>query len=188
MIAFIYLAIPWVLAGLGSFVVLRLNVSYNMDNFDKVLDSVITFSSIILGFLAALLGILITIRNSPIMREIHKEKQDGIIKYYFFESITCGFFVVITSTILHLAIEITNGLVQTLYIIWTFLVILFTLSSYRIITTLMRLLFKVDVGEERLPKQELNKPEEFVNNIPTKSNDEKTRIPGQELFTIDKED
>lgn len=52
-----------------------LGFDYKVKNFDKILDSSIVFGSIVIGFLAALLGILVTIRDTDIVREIVKRNQ-----------------------------------------------------------------------------------------------------------------
>lgn len=121
--------------------------TYKIEKFDKVLDSVITFSSIILGFLGALLGILITIKDSNIMKKIYKENHKKTIKFYFSEAIIFGFLVVIVSTILHLFVGSDKNYVQCVFFFWIFLTSQFFFSSYRVISTLMHIMFKSDMDD-----------------------------------------
>ncbi|MDO8223950.1 hypothetical protein [Bacillus cabrialesii] len=59
-----------------------IDFTYAVKNFDKVLDGAITFSSIVLGFLGALLGILISIKDSAIVSAIFESKEKNI-KLFF---------------------------------------------------------------------------------------------------------
>jgi hypothetical protein len=149
----LYYAILYLISLVVVICAFHFDWTYQIENFDKVLDSVITFSSIILGFLGALLGILITIRDSSIMIKIFKENHKSTIKHYFSESIFIGFLVVITSTILQLFLSETDSWILYLFYGWLFITTLFICSSYRVIRTLMDIMFKSDIKNEKNEKE-----------------------------------
>jgi hypothetical protein len=136
------LIIPWAI----SFIIVGFSLFYGfygyVGSFGQLLNSVITFASILLGFLSTLLGILITIRNSPIMKKLYEEGYRIFIKYYFYEAITAGFLVVITSMVLQVVS------VDIVFYLWFFLVTLFVLSAFRLISTLMGIMFKSHYDDE----------------------------------------
>ncbi|MUG44930.1 hypothetical protein [Paenibacillus woosongensis] len=179
-----YFIIPWCFCCIIVLAALLLGFTYELPKFDKVLDSVITFGSIILGFLSALLGILITIQGSSIMKRIYDEKQDVLLKSYFFESIGSGFIVIIFSTIMHVLIDDIRPFVRIIFFIWMFSLSLFLFSSYRIISLLMKILFKSDLdsGDD---KNKENKQKKITYNIPVKKKEDKALISNQTLTEIE---
>lgn len=182
--------IPWLVSICIVALSLRLGFSYSLDKFEKVLDSFIPFSSIMVGFLATLLGILMTIRNTPIMKTIEKEKQLPVLKHYFVEPIACGFAVVIMSTVLQLLLTSEELWVQYFFAIWLFFCCLFVISSYRVIRLLLEILFKSDSSQSA--EQANNTPNVTETNdelnIPTKSKADRKKTPGQELVSENKAD
>lgn len=176
-----YFIIPWLVSCIISLAALLLNFSYELPRFEKVLDAVITFGSIIIGFLAALLGILITIKNSEIMKEIYNNNQDILLKAYFVEAISSGFIVIILSTIMHLLIGHKHIFVDVVFFIWMVCLSLFLFSSYRIISLLMKVLFKSSFGED----QEENAAD-FQNKIPVKNKEDKAKSASQPVVEFEK--
>ncbi|CAM3489027.1 MULTISPECIES: hypothetical protein [Saccharibacillus] len=180
--------IPWLVSISIVTLSLYLGFSYMLNKFEKVLDSFIPFSSIMVGFLATLLGILMTIRNTPIMKVIEKEKQLPVLKYYFIEPILCGFIVVIMSTILQLLLASKESWVQYFFATWLFFCCLFVISSFRVIRLLLEILFKSDSTQSG---EQINDTPSITGvnnklNIPTKNKEDKKTNLGQELITEEK--
>lgn len=140
---------PWLIPLIIILVTLPLDFTYKIKNFDGVLNSVITFSSIIVGFLGALLGILITIKNTRIIKEIKDNNEMNTLRYYFNEALILGFIVVIMSIIFQVLKDYHFAFVLYFFYIWFVFSAAFTLSSFRIIKLLMKTFFKSDESEER---------------------------------------
>lgn len=136
-----------------------LDINFAFVGFEKVLDTVITFSSIVTGFLAALLGILVSIRDSDIVKEIFETKAKGELKYYFYESFSLGFVVVITSGLMYVLIHYDNELTNNAFYFWILIVIWFFLSTYRIVNILLSIFFNSNNSRNR---PESNRPSENV--------------------------
>lgn len=106
------------------------------EDFDKVLNGVITFSSILVGFMGALLAILASIRNTEIVEYIYSHVEKSLFLKYFKFTIIPGLLVVVLSCVMFV---IKNNF---LGVLWTFTTIYFAFASYRIIDILLRIIFK----------------------------------------------
>lgn len=117
-------------------------MNYQIKNFDNVLDTIITFSSIVTGFLAALLGILVSIKDSEIVKTIFKSREKATLKYYFYETFTLGFVLVLTSGVMHVLIGYDFNVTLLFFYFWILITFWFFPSTYRVISILLSVLFK----------------------------------------------
>ncbi|OEH86212.1 hypothetical protein BHU72_11795 [Desulfuribacillus stibiiarsenatis] len=140
---------PLLIASVLSYITYTLGFDNQVKNVDKLFDNAIMFSSIILGFLGALLGILATIRNSSVVKEIFNSNKENIIKRYFYEAFISGFMIVLLSSILHIVLEMDRLVTKFLFISWYFSVFYFAISAYRIINILMGILFVSNKNKSR---------------------------------------
>lgn len=137
-------------------------------NFDKVLDAAVTFSSIVVGFLAALLGILVSIRNADIVKAIFEEKEHVTLKHYFNETFILGFLVIIFSSILYVLINEETNLVKVVFFGWNTFTFWFVISTYRIVSILMTVFFKSNDTNKRPESntvEDNEKREELKRNL-----------------------
>jgi len=141
---------PWILSLIPPVLAFCFGFNYKVDNFEKVLDTSVTFSSIIIGFLAALLGILFTIRDSQIIEVIFESKEKGTLKYYFYESILVGFVVILLSASLYI-LDSNKLYVEIIFNGWLYLSFTFVTSSFRIVNLLLSAFFKSNDTNNRPP-------------------------------------
>ncbi|MED3310373.1 hypothetical protein P4436_06055 [Bacillus thuringiensis] len=126
-----------------------------IEGFEKVLDGVISFSSIALGFLGALLAIILSISKSNVIQHLYSYMaQNGgegrkILFGYFQRGLLTGFAVVILSIGMYI---VSKQKINMYYLgisyLWVFLTLYFMLSTYRIISILMYTLFKHESENE----------------------------------------
>ncbi|MDF2544912.1 MAG: hypothetical protein K0S47_4630 [Herbinix sp.] len=139
---FMGFAYPYFISLIVTALLFRVGFNYSFKGFDKILDAAITFSSIIVGFLGALLGILVSIKESKIVKAIFKTKEKFTLKYYFEEAFAIGIAVVILTCAMYVLINTNNKWSITIfYYLWLFTTILFIPSSYRIVSLLMAVFF-----------------------------------------------
>lgn len=139
----------------------KINIPKNFDNF---VTSVITFVSIILGFLGVTLTILLSIRNSELIEFIFQTVSRERLKKYFIKPIIWGFFtIVITISLYFFDIYKDYVLIKNFSIgkcvltLWFFLITYFIFSSYRIIDIVMLIVFKnPNETEKRSPIEKLD--------------------------------
>lgn len=131
-----------VLAGLiGAAGILWFNLGLSsVKKLDAILNSAITVSSIIIGFLAAMVSVLISISGKRIMKRIREKGAESLLTWYIREAIISGFIVAVFSTILYMFVDYDGKSSVYLLATWTFLITYFVLCSYRIINVMMNIL------------------------------------------------
>ncbi|ALC81740.1 MULTISPECIES: hypothetical protein [Bacillus] len=136
-----HLIIPVVICAIAVFILYMLGVDNNIKNLDKVLEGTVNFSAILLGFLGALLGILLSIKDSAIVKAIFNRKGSSILKYYFNESFAVGLLVVALSCVMQIFLDEKTICAKILFYSWFFFVLFFVISTYRIVKLLMAVFF-----------------------------------------------
>lgn len=142
---------PYILGLIALITAYLLKLNPTIKGFDNVLDGTISFSSIMLGFIAALLAIILSISNSPVMDHLYSYVEKGgtvtgkdILFSYFRVSIFSGFIAVIISIYMFIicqksSINIYDKIISCC---WIGITVFFICSSYRIVSILMHALFK----------------------------------------------
>lgn len=141
---------PLILSLVITFFFYVLGFSPKIPGYEKVLDGIISFSSIVLGFLGALLAIILSISKSNVVKHLYnyvgKSGGDGknILFGYFQQSLITGFIVVMLSICMYVVSNIKNLTIfyKIMSLGWVLITLFFILSSYRIISILMYTLFK----------------------------------------------
>lgn len=132
-----------------AFVIL-LGIDNQLKGYDSVLESVITFSSIIIGFYTAMYGILIGIMNSDIFKVFKNNGIQGIFKYQLYDSLITSFIILFLSIAMQILINYPNienkiwiefNLTQIVFYVWIFILGYFIGTSFRAISLLLRLMF-----------------------------------------------
>lgn len=144
---YVHLLPSFIIALLTAAALFFMGINSDIHNFDKVLDGAINFSSIVLGFLGALLGILLSIKDSEIVKAIFRNNGKSLLKYYFNESFITGLLVVILSSIMHIVRKDKGDptlLADIMFYVWVTIVVFFIFSTYRIVNILMNVFFKAN--------------------------------------------
>lgn len=148
---------PCILGTIGAALAIWLVLicKLSQEAFDKVLESTITLSSILIGFIGALLGILFTVKNTETISLLFQSKEKIVLKRYFRYNVILGMFLVVFSLLLYV-IEAVENLTETIqyivYGLWGFL-LLYTLSStFRIINIMMHIIFDEKPNENKEPE------------------------------------
>lgn len=130
-----------------SFLVL----DFNLKGFEKVIDGIITFTSIIIGFLVAILTILLSSKDSKIINRIMDGSEKEELRIYFLSSFIIGGFLVFNSIIMYVARHFTNILTYILFYSWFFFTVFFTVHLILFLNIIMKLLFHLneDSNHER---------------------------------------
>lgn len=126
-----------------------LQIDHTIKNFDDLLVSVITFGSIVTGFLGALLGILMSIRNSDIVKEIFNSHEKSTLKFYFYETFTLGFMLIILTSSMQILIGYEFAFTYYIYYLWIVISFAFIPSTYRIVNILLEIFFKSNNSKNR---------------------------------------
>ncbi|HJE97437.1 MAG TPA: hypothetical protein K8V00_07425 [Ligilactobacillus acidipiscis] len=159
---FINLLYPAVVAGLFLFVDVYCKLTYQVRGFENVLESIITFTSIVIGFYTAMYGVLITLTNSKLMLEFKKRKLDSIFRIQLYDSLIISFLVLVLSIIMQVLYNYPNHITDLFFDMWFTFIGYFVATSYRAISLLLKILFS---KEERSPKAEQKSSDEKKNQM-----------------------
>lgn len=113
--------------------------------YDKILDATINFTSIIIGFIGVLIGIIFSIRDSGIVNYLLSKNGDKKLKRYFLSAIAAGIALIVISTILYLRNEIFIDSVLRIFIaIWCGCMVYSIACYWRIISIMIQIIFLKD--------------------------------------------
>lgn len=172
------LSYPLVVAILSIFFKLRINIDFRIMGFEKVLESMITFSSIIIGFYTAMYGVLITLKDSDVMKTFRSKRLTGILRYQLYDSLIISFLVLVLSVALQVLINYPSNLTGSLTNIWFFIIGYFVATSFRAISLLLNIMFHNEKAID--PKQEIYESNEekkarYTRLKPTDTQNNKTQ-------------
>lgn len=172
--------VPWllgVIVSVLSLAYMAVNVVEPFAALTQMLDAAITFGSIIVGFVGALLAILVTVWDSDAIRTLFETWIRERLRSFFRGTIVGGFLLVTLSGILHLGSTINTvtwdgigGLApfELLLGAWLGLSVYVLLSAYRIMSIMMHIIFNARQNEnEELPgiTMDPKRKEEFRERI-----------------------
>lgn len=124
------------------------------DNLDSILNAVISFTSILLGFIGVLITLIFSLINISIVGEIFKDEfHRKQMHNYFRRCIQAGFILIGVTILLffrntisqYLYIQVVQlkiCIIDFIKIGWIFLTPYFSLVSYRIISLVLRAAFE----------------------------------------------
>ncbi|NUK30997.1 hypothetical protein HT574_13145 [Parageobacillus sp. VR-IP] len=124
-----------------AIIIYNQHITFNIiPKIEPVLNSVVTVSSIVIGFLAAMVSILIAITNSKVMKRIREGKAEHLLTCYIREAIISGILLALGSTIAYLFVDYDGKKADLIFSVWFFMVIHFLLSSFRILNIMLNIL------------------------------------------------
>lgn len=115
--------------------------TYTVKGYGDVLESIISFSAIIIGFYTAMYGVLITLQNSDIMKIMRIRKVEWLLKYQLYESLVTSFLILILSIIMQVLKNYPIELTEIIFSIWISTLIIFSASTYGTIIILLKIMF-----------------------------------------------
>lgn len=131
----------WIFGLIGSIIIFMIYTQFGLTpKFDTILGSAVTFSSIMIGFVGVLMGILFSIRNTELIDKFFNTVGRETLKHYFKQSIISGILLVICSMLMYLR-DGFNSLLGIGILLWAFLLIFMFFSTYRIINIVTYMIF-----------------------------------------------
>lgn len=132
----------------GAFIVLICCIIFKITRFDimrfsDILNSFVNMSSIIIGFLATMISILIATVRKPVMRKIKANNATRLLTNYINTAVMSGILITVYSVTFNAFLDKTDGGFWYLFLIWVFIAVLFILSAYRILSIMLLILNKL---------------------------------------------
>lgn len=150
---------PWVI-GIGLIILsIIFNINPSIKGYSSILESIIQFSGLIIGFYTAMYGLVLVSGNSQLFIKFRENGVENIFKNNLIQSLTISFISYTVSVIMQGLMYYTNTIklcsvdfkISNLgYYIWIFVVGVFLGMSYRTIRLLLKMLFIQFEGDSRL--------------------------------------
>lgn len=131
----------------------------NIQNLDSILSNIINLVSILMGFFATMISILIAIPSKRVIQKINRHKKMDLLIAYLGLPIFEGFVVVILSICLNPMVCQSTCASRLLLVAWVFFTTGFIFSSVRLLLILAFILKGITKENDDLPKQNVVKPD-----------------------------
>lgn len=138
---------PYLLALLSVFFMIKYEFIFINDaNLNDMLGGVITIDSIIIGFLGAIMPVIMSMKNeSKFVKYVFEKDKDNLFTKYIRATILYG----LISAALTLSLYIRNSInsddaKKVLFYVWVFVTILFIFLTYRSMSHMLTLVFAND--------------------------------------------
>lgn len=165
-------AYPYILASIVTkFLIVNKIYLYNSKDFSEVLNGLVTLDSIIIGFLGAIMPVILSMKNeSKFVRYVFEKDQKNLFMKYLKVTIFWGLFDAVLSLIMH-----TRDLMvkpENMYFLWMFVTVVFISATYRSMSYMVVLLFAKD-------EHGSDAKDEIVHGLSIERNEELKRKYGE---------
>lgn len=123
------------------------NLNYiNNKNMDNAIEGVLTVSALIIGFVGAVLPVVLSMKNdSKFVKYIFERDKDKLFMKYMKITLVSGLLTIVISISLYFRAGFSGSkLYNYIFFVWSFCVVLFMLSTYRCINHMLNLFFSSD--------------------------------------------
>ncbi len=117
--------------------------SFDIPRFHDVLNSYVNMSSIIIGFLATMISILITSVDKTVMKKIRQFNGMNLLTSYINIAVISGLIVAIYSVGYSAVADKPDSPFWYLFLFWVFIATLFLTSTFRILQVMLRILTNI---------------------------------------------
>ena len=132
------------LAGIATVVACkRLNINiYVDDNYNDLLNGLITLTSLIIGFLGAVMPVLVSMKNDSIyVKYVFERDKDRLFMKYMKTALLFGILDVVMSLAMYVRSSFPIEWVSASYHAWILITVIFLIATYRSMSHMMSLVF-----------------------------------------------
>lgn len=157
---------PLVLSGILTFFLMKIKINpFQSENINEVVNGIVTLDSIIIGFIGAIIPVVLSMKNeSKLVQYVFAKDKDGLFKKYLYSTIAVGLIDVCVSLLVYLRdIIFSEKAIFVLRALFIFFFILFMLCTFRSMSCMLKLIFSNDAKMENevSNKLESNKKKEL---------------------------
>ncbi len=139
---------PYVFAA----VIMLLLIVFKIDitgsnNTNSALEAIITVSSIIIGFIGAILPVIMSMKNdSKIVRYVFEKDKDKLFLKYIKQTIIMGIILIVISVALYFRdVYASTNYGRNVFYVISFFLAAFLLCTYRCLSNMLNLIFANDI-------------------------------------------
>lgn len=104
---------------------------YNIKGFENVLESIVNFLSIVIGFYSAFYGMIISMTKTRFLAELRQSKYKSVLPKILIKALSTSFLALIITILLQILINYKNDFIIYIYYTWGFFVGAFITYSFR---------------------------------------------------------
>lgn len=143
-------------------VVILISISFDpikSKKIDSLVEGIVTLDSIIIGFMGAIIPVILSMKNeSKLVKYVFEKDDEGLFKKYLSETIAYGLVDVCVSLLIYIRDIITNRLaLKVVSIIFIYAFFTFILSTYRSLSCMLKLIFSDDTKINSSVSDELDR-------------------------------
>lgn len=157
---------PVILSGILTVLLIIIKIDpFQSKNINDVINGIVTLDSIIIGFIGAIIPVVLSMKNeSKLVRYVFDKDKDGLFKKYLSSTIAVGLIDVCVSLLVYLRDIMTSE--KTIFVLRAFFIfffIFFMLCTFRSMSCMLKLIFSDDTKLENdvSNRLELNKKSEL---------------------------
>ena len=114
-------------------------------NMESALEGVNTTAALIIGFLGAMLPVILGMKNeSKFVKYVFEKDSKKLFLRYTKSTIMSGLILVAVTVSLYFRISIPKRIISKLFFSWIFLLVLFLMCTYRSLSNMLNLVFSKD--------------------------------------------
>lgn len=127
-------------------------------NYIEVLSGLVTLDSIVIGFLGAIMPVILSMKNeSKFVKYVFENDKQGLFSKYLKVTVFTGLLSAVLSLIMHLRGSMPEFWVSIAFKSWMFFTVLFLVSTYRSMSYMITLVFSKDNFEDSTNDHEREK-------------------------------
>lgn len=128
----------------GLFICKKIDIIHNED-MNSALDGVNTFAALIIGFLGAMLPVVLAMKNeSKFVKYVFEKDEKKLFLKYIKTTIQIGLILVCVTISLYFRKSFLDTTVSKIIYVWIFFLALFVLCTYRCLSNMLNLIFSRD--------------------------------------------
>ncbi len=138
---------PYVISMLMFILLYKYKINFMSNrNFNDAIDGISTIGSLIVGFLGAILPVILGMKNeSKFVKYVFENDRNKLFLKYIKEDIIFGLLTLLLSFILYFRDEAVFIYIKAyMFCFWVALIILFLLLTYRCLSKILTLIFSSD--------------------------------------------
>lgn len=143
-----------------TYFIIKMEIDFmSNEHFKNMLDGSITLLSIIIGFIGAMVPVIISMKtDSTFVQYLFEKDKDELFKKYLKRNLTIG----ILASILNLSLYVYESFVgfeKYIYYAWIFTIIYFLLLTLRSLKFMIDIIFKEDDDDDYSLNETISKEE-----------------------------
>ena len=142
---------PYVISAIISAILFHLKIDIRMDvNYTELLNGLVNLESIVIGFIGAIMPVVLSMRNeSKFVRYIFEKDKKGLFGKYVKSTIFVGLVGTSVSLMMHVRNSMSVRISSFIYYFWIFTTLLFLFSTYGSMSHMVDLIFSKDITDEK---------------------------------------